>query len=364
MKVLHLIQRPQLRGAEIFASQLAGHINKNGHSALIVSVFDGNAELPFKDKLHSLKGNPNRRFFDVNAWRKLADIIRVHKPDIIQANAGDTLKYAVFSKLIHRWKQPIVFRNASTISLYIKSWFARKLNALFFSFTDKIISVSKTSARDFGKVFPEYRNKIVTIPVGIEPMNMLAGPLKTNGRQYHPDHRKILHVGGFTYEKNHQGLISIFEKVLKTKPHATLHLVGDGPLKSRIQELVKEKKLEESVLFHGYQNNPLDHIRKANVLVLPSIIEGLPGVILEAFYCKTPVVAFDVGGIKEIVTPDTGRLVEEGNEEDFAEAIIDTLDNPEYNRQVTETAHSMVVNQFMNADIARKFLNVYESLLT
>ncbi|HUP11733.1 MAG TPA: glycosyltransferase, partial [Niastella sp.] len=105
----------------MFASQLSTHINEKGHKAIIVFVFPGSAPLPFSGETRHLNGSPKKRMWDVQAWRKLAQIIKAEKPDVIQANAGDTLKYAVLSKLYFKWKQPIVFRNASTISLYIKS---------------------------------------------------------------------------------------------------------------------------------------------------------------------------------------------------------------------------------------------------
>jgi len=104
----------------MFASQLATHMNQQGHEAILVFVFPGTAALPFNGKMLHLDGNAKNRLWDVKAWKKLARIIQEEKPDIIQANAGDTLKYAAFSKMLYRWKQPIVFRNASTISLYIK----------------------------------------------------------------------------------------------------------------------------------------------------------------------------------------------------------------------------------------------------
>ena len=365
MKVLHLVQKPQFRGAEVFTCQLATHLNQAGHSASIAFVFPGSSELPFKDKVFHLNGRKERKLGDVKAWKRLAAIINEEKPDIIQANAGDTLKYAVFSKLLFGWKQPIVFRNASTISLYIKAGWAKAFNRFFFNRVDKVISVSKTSAADFATLYPQFQNKITTIPVGIEYAELKTRDKRINYLIKNKDSNPALvHVGGFTYEKNHVGLISIFEKVLDKRPDAELHLVGDGPMRQQIEKVVQQKGLTDHIRFYGFQKEAIQYIQEADVLLLPSIIEGLPGVILEAFFCKTPVVAYNVGGIKEVLMNDhTGRMIDKGDEVAFANAVIQSLEDSEVNSRLIENAYQLVTTEYLNTHIASEFLKVYASVL-
>ena len=360
MTILQLVQKPQLRGAEMFASQLSTHINEKGHKAILVFVFPGNAPLPFAGETKQLNGSPKKRLWDLKAWRALAQIIKEEKPDVIQANAADTLKYAVFSKLFFKWKQPIVFRNASTISLYIKTTPARILNGFFFRYASKIISVSRTSATDFANLFPQFKERIVKVPIGIEEAGFNeAGdnPLQNASRPV------LVHVGGFTFEKNHTRLIEIFEEIRKKQPGASLHFVGSGPLQQQITDLVKEKGLEQQIRFYGFRNDAMQFIKNADVLLLPSIIEGLPGVILEAFYCKTRVVAYDVGGIGEVVINNkTGYLVPKGNEAAFVSAVLKAIDKTPENEQLVQNGRELVMNEYLNTSIAGKFLEVYSSI--
>jgi glycosyltransferase involved in cell wall biosynthesis len=169
-------------------------------------------------------------------------------------------------------------------------------------------------------------------------------------------------VGGFSFEKNHEGLLKIFQVVLKRIPQLRLHLVGDGPLRAQIERQVKYSGLEQHVLFHGFVNNPLSYIVAADVLVLPSVIEGLPGVILEAMYCKVPVVAYNVGGIAEILDQRTGYLVKKDDEKAFAAAVVEALENPSQSR--IQNANLLVNAEFMNRQIALKFVNSYKSLVS
>ena len=98
------------------------------------------------------------------------------------------------------------------------------------------------------------------------------------------------------------------------------------------------------------------------VLVLPSLIEGLPGVILESFINKLPVVAYNVGGIKEIVIDkQTGGLVDENNETAFLQAIKESLFVP--TQTIKENAYSLVSYNYTNKSIAKRFFEFYQKVL-
>lgn len=355
MKILQIIHKPQPRGAEIFTCQLSNHLKENSHIVKIVSVFKNYADLPWSEPIESLNANANNRFLDYKAWQKLAIIINNFNPAVVQVNAGDTLKYAVFSKYIYNWPQPIVVRNASEVGRYLKSSFQKKINYFFYKKASKVISVSYASKKDLQKHFPFLKEKIEVIPVGLEESTPEPMVLKPNNKKH------IVHIGGFTFEKNHRGLLRIFKQILTKEPDSILHLVGNGPLFLDVEKLTQNMNLENKVIFHGFVNNPLSYLKAADVLVLPSIIEGLPGVLLEAMYCRVPVVAYDVGGISEIVTENTGALIIKGNELSFANATIEAIRNP--NQDQIESACQIVQEKFMNKDIALKFVNSYQKLV-
>ncbi|MTI38199.1 glycosyltransferase, partial [Fulvivirga lutimaris] len=328
MKILQLIQKPQLRGAEIFATQLSNNLLSSGHEVIIASLFKGEQTPQFSGKHIALSLSGKFRWLDWRGFKALASLMANEKPDIIQANAGDTLKYAVLSKLLFKWKQPIVFRNASMVSLYIRNPIVKELNSYLYSKVDAIASVSKQSKKDLNSLFPATKNKSIVIPIGVETKDGKSEVVEQRHelglsenedaiilKDKRFDEIRIVHVGGFSFEKNHKGLLQIFNNFKRNYPNAKLKLVGDGPLRRETEELAKDLNLNDSVEFMGYQTEALKFIRQADVFVLPSLIEGLPGVILEAQFCKVPVVAYDVGGISEIVKNDlTGKLIKAGDE--------------------------------------------------
>jgi L-malate glycosyltransferase len=356
LKILQLIQKPQNRGAETFACQISNHLLRLGHEIKIVAIYKGEAELPFNGDIEALDASSKNRFIDFKAWKELSIIIGQFQPDIVQANAGDTLKYAIFSKILFGWRPPIISRNASEVGRYLKSSIQKKLNAFFYKNVAHVISVSLASEIDVLYHFPLLKGKTSIIPVGLETLS------KMGEFSFKPDDRKhIVHIGGFSFEKNHFGLLRIFQSVLKRRPKVHLHLVGDGALKIDVDKEVNKMNLSQNVTFYGFVNNPLTYINAADVLVLPSIIEGLPGVLLEAMQCKTPIVAYKVGGISEIVSSRTGNLIEKDDEEGFVKAVFEAMENP--NLEQIETAHQMVIKDYMNEEIAMKFVEVYKAVI-
>ena len=358
MTILQLIQKPQLRGAELFACQLSNELLLQGHTVIVVALFPGASELPFLGQLILLNRPLSQRWMDFGGWKQLDRLIAQYQPDIIQCNAGDTLKFAVISKRIFRWKTPIIARNASIVSAYIKHPVVKWINKKLYQTTQAVVSVSQLSAMDLNQLFPETRAKTTVIPVGVPLHELQPVQWKNEGKAT----VNIIHVGGFTFEKNHTGLLSIFEHFLVNHPDAHLHLMGDGPLRSAIAALVDEKGLNEFVTFYGFVPNVIDYIHHADVLVLPSSIEGLPGVILEAMYAQTPVVAYNVGGVSEVLqNNETGYLIAKGDESSFVSALEQAI-NPTVTQPLLKKGHELVVQKFNNTYLAKQFEKIYYKL--
>jgi glycosyltransferase involved in cell wall biosynthesis len=356
MRILQFVQKPQLRGAEIFACQLSDELNDQGHELIIVTLFAGTAELPFKGRIVNLNLSGKNRLFDIGGWRQIAALIEKEKPDLIQANAGDTLKYCIFSKLLFRWQTPVIFRNASMVSLYIKNSYVWFLNRVLYLFTSHIISVSEFTRKDLERLFPGVRKKISVAPIAVKQRSL------EGYTSHQPNKFVVLHIGGFTFEKNHEGIIRIFKKVRQTIPHAELWLVGEGPLRTAIHESVKSQQLEHCVIFWGHQADPYSMLMAANVFILPSIIEGLPAVILESFYAKLPVVAYDVGAVSELVKhQERGLLTRPGNELEFANMIQRISQND--NQYFTNNAYKFVVEHYLLEKICSRFVEIYKKVL-
>lgn len=355
MKILFLLQAPQARGAEIFAAHLAESLQGKGHQAWLMTLLPGRFDLPFSGEQIHLNRSSRNRIWDRKAWKDLADFIKQHQPDVIQSMGGDTLKFMVFSSLAFGWDNKKVFYNGSLVSRYFTSKPVEWLNGLMYKKLHGIVAVSDASKSDLESVH-QFKGIHQVIPVGV----MSAKHTLSKGLFFD----SITHIGGFTFEKNHIGLIRIYKLILEKCPTIQLTLVGDGPLRPEIESLIKSEGLENSVAFLGSLAAPFQSIPSNSILLLPSIIEGLPAVILEAFLAEIPVVAYNVGGVGEIIkNNETGFLIELGAEQKFASQVIDLLERSrEEQDPMLQRAKKLADEKYGMEVVTEQYVDFYENL--
>ncbi|RAI85596.1 glycosyltransferase [Algoriphagus yeomjeoni] len=352
MKIFQVIQKPQARGVELFTCLLSEELQKRGHEVTLISIFEGEYHLPYSGKQIHLKRPLANRLVDWKAWKAFAKLVEEEVPDIIQANAADTLKFTVFSKKLFGWKVPIIFRNASQVSLYIKNPWTRRFNEFLYGSVVGIASVSKKSADDFGLVF-NFEKLHKVIPIGINIPNKISNePILENPI--------LVHIGGFTFEKNHSELIDMYGNISKSFPNLTLWLLGDGPLKEKVTQKIHKLDLQSSVVFKGNVADPFQSIPPNSILLLPSKIEGIPAVILEAFANRIPVIAYDVGGISEVLTKETGWLIPPGDQNAFISAVQEVLQMDQTEKAtILDQAFKLVSDKYSIEKISKQFETFY-----
>ncbi len=111
-----------------------------------------------------------------------------------------------------------------------------------------------------------------------------------------------IHVGRLAVEKNHPRLLSVFRELLRRRPEARLLVVGwdDHGGDRRVREEIQRLRLENEVVMAGARSDVPRLLKAADVLIFPSLWEGLPGAVLEACAAGTPVVGSDLAATREI----------------------------------------------------------------
>ena len=236
------------------------------------------------------------------------------------------------------------------------------LELVLVRFSDTVIAVSPSIKKTLGK----WRVKKVTTILNAVDKQELPG--KNGGREL----RKALKiresdfvigtVGRLSPEKGHTLLINAIARI--KRDHIRVLIVGDGPLKGELTRLSSELGLDKNVTFCGYDQNIRDYYESFDLLILPSLKEGLPNVVLEAMVFDIPVISTNVGGVKEIITDnENGWIIEAGNVDSISNKLQDVINDRPRLDAVKHRIHETVYPKFCPDNRAFEIIKVYKELL-
>jgi glycosyltransferase involved in cell wall biosynthesis len=175
----------------------------------------------------------------------------------------------------------------------------------------------------------------------------------------------IATVGRLSPFKGHKFLIEALSKVKTSIPDFNIKLVllGDGPEKSNLKDLVNNLGLGQCVQFLGFQPKPENWVKDADLLVIPSVVEPFGLVLLEAFAQKKCVITFDVPAFNEIIeNENTGFLIEPFNTSALAHKIIKVLKTPEVARQIGENAYQKLNEYYTLERMTNQTIEFYQEV--
>ncbi len=232
-------------------------------------------------------------------------------------------------------------------------------------FSDSIITLSESLRRELvDKYHITSKNRITVLPLGFDLRSFAAIKRKQGSfrEAWHipADAPLVGIIGRLLPVKNHRLFLTAAAKVRAKIPEAQFVIVGDGEQRSDLQDVVRELGLTEAVIFTGWQQNVEQIYSDLDVLVTSSLNEGTPVPIIEAIASGCPVVATRVGGIPDLLERGRlGTLVESGDADALANAIVHTLQNPP---DMTEAQQTML-QRYGIERLAQDLDSLYHGLL-
>jgi glycosyltransferase involved in cell wall biosynthesis len=286
--------------------------------------------------------------------REKFDIVHYNSPPTI----GPTILFPPISKL-RQYGQTlaihggIFYESKLPISKSIiemeKDWFDRVL--VFNNFSHDL-------ARKAG--FKE--EKIVVIPNGVEvetidkvkPLNLVGDP-------------KIIYVGRLEKIKGIDILLKAFSEFIKNFPRAVLYIIGEGSLRSSLQELARKLGIQNNVVFQGFIPPPTvwRYYKSADAVVLPSYIENFSIALLEAMASKAATIVSDAPGNTCIIkNGETGLIFPRGNWRELAAKMANVILDNNLRRRIINNAYQLVKNEYDWKKIALRYHETFQSILT
>lgn len=366
MKILQLVTKRQYRGAEVFAANLSEELIKFGHEIIFAGLYTNNENVlnvPNAQNVDLVKDKIGS--FSPAVVKRIIELIKEERPDVIQCNGSDTLKYMVAASFFLP-KTPILYRNISMISKWMYGVPKKMLYHQIFHRISHVSSVGNEAVEDFISTFhyPREKTSVIRRGIPVKEVNQVDAREKLLFQLgLSPTDKVVMHIGNFSPEKNHIFLIDVFEKLKNSHPKIKLVCVGDGVLYSQIQKEIKHRNLEDTVYLMGFKKNIPGLLAAADLCVLPSKVEGVPGVVLEAAIQKKPTIATNVGGVKEVlIDKETGYCIDDFDKEEFTNKIIELTANAKLLGEMGNNAFTLALEEFNPSKNAKKFESLYFEL--
>lgn len=368
MRIAHLVTSGELAGGQAVALRLARAARSAGHDALFLSPTEGpfltaTAEDGFRAELVDVT-----RTFRLGGLVRLTRLLRRLRVDLLHTHVH--VAPSILGRVAARAAGVAVVSH-----LHIENHFRRRriaraplvaLDNATARLCARLPAVSEATRRAFEEQgFPRRLLETVHNGVDVAALDAIASPELRRRVGVREDALLLGHVGRLAPVKGQRELVEALALIAPRHPRAHVVFVGadletGGAYGVELRRLADELGVADKVSFAGYVSDGAAAIRELDVLVLPSWIEGLPLVVLEAMAQERPVVATAVGGTAEaVVDGETGLLVSPRDVPALAAALERLIGDDELRRRLGTAGRARVEERFDAARMESRVLEIY-----
>lgn len=359
-KVLFIVPSLGRGGAETQLVDLINYLDQD-RIDIRLAAFDSNLDILDRlridrDRIFHL---PRKKKLDSSVINGLANLIDEHEIDVVHC----TMQFALLMgwlavrrsqrkpqmmAAIHTTKN--VMLKTELLDRFVYRWILRKCR--------KVVFVCHAQADYWADKFPELKGNSKVVYNGVDARKYSVEAVGDRDLEFRESHgisesAPILScIAGFRKEKGHSLLIDAFDKA--SLPDAILVLAGDGKLRPQLEAQIAALGLDKRVVLAGSLSDVRPLLRASQLTVLASTaVETFSIAMLESMAMQTPVLATDIGGLREAITPQTtGDLLEPGNVEVMAQKIRTLMSDAAKCEQMGVAARALVEEKFRNEEMA------------
>ncbi len=361
LKVLQLIPTLDRSGAEKQMVLLAKGLPRDRFSveaAALTRLGPLKAELAEAGVPVTLIKKPLK--VDPFALARLIRFIRAKRFDVVQTWVFAANAYGRVAA--HYAKTPVVVAAEMAVDLW-KSRGHLAIDRFLAGWTDTVVGNSRAVVDFYQKAgIPE--NKLAMIYSGVNDDPPVVDRAAVRAEFGWPgDAPLVLFAGRLMPQKGVGDLLYALDLLQHVRPHVKTLIVGGGPLRQDLESLAHTFALDDRVRFLGHREDVPRLLAAADMLVLPSLYEGLPNVVLEAMRFGKPVIATAAPGTTEVVAHgETGLLVPLNSFQEMARAIRALVDDPARAQALGQAGRARVDAEFTVSSMIDQFANLYETL--
>lgn len=387
MKILQVPANTGYGGMPLHVLTLAKGLAARGHEVEILCMSDGPMVSEYEDaglKVTVVPSLGRRMRRDpltlMRAVRFLRAAVVKSEPDLIHTH-GPRASFFMGLALRGRRRTPLVASAHGSFSQFSfghKSEFGvlkrkarelqyRGIDRLTGRYADLFIAVCEATRRDIVDGLGVPAVKVAVVHNGVEEHRIDAeavGAIRTRFG-YDAGDRLVVFVGRVAFHKGAGFLADAAESVLEQVPAARFLVVGEGPMEDDLKRRASTGPLAGRFTLAGRRTDAVEIVAASDLLVLPSLSEGLPLTLLEAAMTGRAMIGSDIGGVSEVIIDgETGLLVSPRDTRALAAAISRLLADDDERKKMGAAAHRLWKKEFTVGGMIDKMEEEYSRLLT
>ncbi|MCF8307645.1 MAG: glycosyltransferase family 4 protein [Bacteroidales bacterium] len=368
IKVLEAIRQGKIGGGESHVLELVKNLDKSIYEPVVLSFTDG----PMIEALNKAgikcKIIYTEKPFDVRIWKSVREYMEEEDIKLVHAHGtramSNVFKSAQKLNLpllytVHGWAfhSDQFFPKRKTIE-QIENFLTRQANLT--------INVSKSNQQEGIRRFGLSGSQVIYNAVNLEKFNANNYPQKVR-EELGITHEQIVigYIGRITVQKDPFTMVRAMEYVKSKSSNTILLMVGDGELKSEVEQLTQKLDMTDKVIFQPFRTDIPSVLDAIDIYCLPSLWEGFPIGILEAMAMKKAVVASHVGGTKELIyNGETGYLVPQSQPQQLAETLLRLINDEALRKKTANNGYEFVRKNFDIHQFTKKVEKIYAKYIT
>lgn len=289
--------------------------------------------------------------------KELINSVRQDRPDVIHITTSGQMaiiRDIVFLKTARLLQIPTVYhihfgRIKEIAQMNSLEW---KLISKAMKLASKVMTLDNMTYQTIKEYMPLIN--VVNVPNPIELFDM-PKPINCNNRT-------IMYLGWVIKTKGIEELLVAWDRIHKRHNDWTLRLVG--PYEENYKKKLEAKFPFDGVIFYGERshNKAMEILNNSDIFVLPSYTEGFPNVILEAMALSKPIIASRVGAVPEILSSDSGILIEPKKPTEIEAALDDLINNPLKRLYIGQNAMYKLKKEYTLDRVFEKYINEWRSI--
>lgn len=336
IKILFLIHDLGQGGAEKVLVNLVNHLDREKFDISVIALFGGGVNEKFiSSDIHITTIFP-KEIPGNSKWMKFFTSKQLHKLCVkekydIEVSYLEGPSARVISgctntdtKLI-AWIHSMIIDKKDVASAFRSYAECKRCYKKF----DKIVCVSEEIRKSFDNVIG-CTLPLVVVNNTVESNEILRKSLEGIENDLFNSYTiNMITVGTLKHIKGYDRLLRIIGRLHEENYSVHLYILGIGPMKSEMENFIKENRLTSCVTFLGYQTNPYKYVTRSDLYICSSYSEGFSTAVTEALIVGTPVCTVDVSGMNELLGDSEYGLITDNNEEALYQGIKSLLDDPE-----------------------------------